>query len=224
MAYSDVYWSMDALATVGIITLGALLAGLALAFVRVRVWLRYGSDSKQVKVMFGGIALLDTFARGGESRPETHSKRRRNQKKKQEGKAIPTSSRRWSEICRLAAVIPALLKAVLIYTVQVARKTSLRGVECAISGGLADPADTGMAFGALSALAGAAPGLGEKLRLEPDYLAERIEYDLRGEISLRPISLLAPTVRLISGLPKRELLGIIRDNRKRRRKVAKKAG
>lgn len=205
---------------------GGILAGLimvvfGLALIPLSLRVRLSSHEKWFKVRFWKMTLFDT----AKPKPGEESRSFRQRKERQEG--LPKESRerkrvfgQWNVLWRSIKAAPELAQAALMYVARVAGKVRLSGFQGTVGGGLADPADTGMAFGALYALAGAAPGLGEKLKMEPDYLAERIEYDLQGEVSLRPISLLGPTVKLIGKLPKRELIGILRENRKRRRKVA----
>lgn len=202
--------------------IGLVSLGLALALIPVRLQVTLSSQARRLTVRYWNLTIADT--KRPHQEPETGKRRALDESTQSESThkgARPASWRR-SQMRHYANIAPRLVKALLGFSVRVGRKMRLRNIRGSVSGGFADPADTGMAFGALSAIVGAMPVLQSQVRVKPDYLAERIMYDLRGEIALRPVALLGPAVRLMRDLPKRELLRIIwRQMKLRRRQEVK---
>ncbi len=208
-----------------IVLLGVLVAlvlGLACVPVRLRIWL--GTDVKKLTVKFLKYTIIDSDSprksSGGTKKKEKASESQAKSDMEDADKKPPVSlSERWEKFLRFVDIAPQIARAVLGFTIRLVKKLNLRDVAGSVAGGFSDPADTGMAFGALYAIWGAAPCLQSRISVQPDYQAERITYDLHGAISLRPIALVWPTARLLYDLPKRELVKMIRESRRKRRKA-----
>ncbi len=204
------------LVTVAIMVItGLIFLTLLLGLIPVCLRVKLGSEVKSVTIRFWKLTIIDSESPGKMHRRKSPKAPKEASRKKSAQRGVSTVSERWSQALQYMEIAPRITKALLGFIVRLVGKMHLRDVQGSVAGGFSDPADTGMAFGALYALRGAAPALQSRLQVKPDYLAERITYDLSGEITLRPVELIGPTLRLLYELPKRELLRIMRSRRRK---------
>jgi Protein of unknown function (DUF2953) len=197
---------------------GLVLLALGLSLIPVRLKILLNTDVRRLRVEFWKLTIIDSDRPRKSLSKKSAKAQRESSRSKSDTQRASSVSERWSRFLKYLEIAPKLAKALLGFAIRLVRKLRIRDVRGSVSGGFADPADTGMAFGALHGLLGAVPRLQPHFQVKPDYLAERMEYSLRGEIALRPIALLGPTFRLVYELPKRELLRIARGRRQSRKR------
>ncbi len=212
--------------TLGIIAIaslmGLILLALGASLIPVRLRVLLSADIKRLRVSFWKLTIVDSDSPARVSTRKSQKKEKKTTVAESSGEKTDTATERLSRFLKYLGIAPQITRALMGFTLRLLGKLRFNDVEGSVSGGLENPADTGMAFGALYAILGASPRLQSHLKLKPDYLAERMEYSFQGEIALRPLALVGPTFRLLHELPKRELFRIVRILRKRR-KSAKSA-
>lgn len=144
-------------------------------------------------------------------------------KKKKAHKAKPPNTARRRGMIDLARD-PEFRTSLLRNLIRLIRRVDVRLLDIRIAIGLADPADTGLVYGVLSAAAGAATsyprsGIGaeERHRLRVDPLFDQQIVTVTGRANLRvvPIAIVGTALGVAAGPTGRRILGTLWRTRKR---------
>lgn len=221
------------------ILLGLLALFVALLTVPLRLKLHIERDGTESVLRYGPFTVFDS-ARVSDKKPQPEkpsrlvkeedlkagvseesvkkaAERKAKEKKKAKKPKEPSRSfRNYTELGRqIITLTPQVLSALFRLGYRTLKQARVENLEGYLGGGLDDPALTGELAGYGYALAGALPYRAKKFRIEPDYMAERLEFELDTTISFRPIRALPPAFGFVRELPKRKIYQLIKTFRRK---------
>lgn len=203
-------------AVVGWALLGLLLLAIAALTVPFDALLDSGrsSDPFRVTWLWGAVRLHPRTKESGE---RDRKRKDRKKEKKKARKAKPPNPARRRGMIDLARD-PGFRTSVLKDLIRLIRRIDVPLLDIRIRLGLADPADTGLLYGLLSAAIGAATAdprsaIGgddrHRLQVEPVFDAEFVDLTGQGNLRIVPITVVGTALGVAVGPTGRRVLGTL---------------
>lgn len=169
----------------------------------------------RVTWLWGAVRLFPRSRKGDKGGPKGAGWKKDSKKASRRGKA-PNPARRRGMIGLFRD--PEFRRTLLRDILRLVRRVEIPIIDLQLVLGLADPADTGLAYGFLSAAAAAvsrhpkgrfAVGDRHRLRVEPAFDQERAELSGRANLRLVPMAVLGTAVAVGFGPTGRRILGTL---------------